>query len=117
MPERNSIEAFQNESKSGDFQGFREPLNIKITIFRHSFPYAVRRSKNIGPDGIFVSTDPLNFTKNTYLEVEFELANNLGPRVFRLPVYVGHITEKGMNLLFVEPLDNNVFTNSNPNFL
>ena len=116
MLERNSIKAVQNGSEAKNFKNLREPLNTKVTIFRHSFPYAVRRSKNVGSDGIFVSTAPLNFTKNTYLEVEFELVNNLGSRIFRLPVYVDHITDKGMNLLFVEPFDDNVFTVFNQKF-
>lgn len=93
-------------SKNVLHTNFQEPTSIKI--YRHGFPYAELKSLNVRADGIFVSINQLNVTRNTYLEVEFTLNSNQGSKILRLPVYVGCITKEGIDLLFFESLKTNI---------
>lgn len=83
----------------------RKPVELDVTIYCHTYPFVTRRSRSLGPDGIFVETGPLAFPKNAYLEVEFELADERGTRLYRIPVYVGQRNRDGLDLLFVNTYD------------
>ncbi len=106
MFERNLISKFGSWSESTLHASFQAPTSIKI--YRHGFPYVELKSINVRTDGIFVSIDQLDVTRNTYLEVEFTLKCNQNCKTLRLPVYVGCVTKDGVDLLFFESLNTNI---------
>ena len=83
----------------------RHPVSITTIIHSHGFPLAQRETRDIGPDGMFIRTEPLIFPKNTVLALEFNLNIGGDPKRYRLPVFLGRRasdrSEEGLQLVFL----------------
>ena len=79
----------------------RYPGQIKFLLYRNRIPVVTCQSENIGPDGMFVQSNPVSYTKNTIVEVEFETRQGGSASRFRLPAKVVYITQNGMGLRFI----------------
>jgi hypothetical protein len=79
----------------------RTPVELSVTLYAHGYPLAEAKARNIGPEGMFVEAQGLPRSRNTYLEVEFELKDRKGVKLYRLPVYVATSETEGSDLRFV----------------
>lgn len=79
----------------------RHPGHIKFLLYRNRIPVVTCQSENIGPDGVFVRSSPVSYSRNTLIEVEFEVRRRGGSNRFRLPAKVVYTTQNGMGLKFV----------------
>ena len=83
----------------------RHQVSISTIIHSHGFPLAQCRTRDIGPDGMFIKSEPLRVSKNTVLALEFDLPLGSATRHYRLPVFLGRRTtdqsEEGIQLIFL----------------
>jgi len=94
--------ASQYKSRCGN----RENLEIEVLLYCHGFPRASTNTINIGLDGMRVNVNPLCVSKNTTVEVEFELGFSQGRTPFRLFVFPGRrqaeISGESCELIFLD---------------
>jgi hypothetical protein len=83
----------------------RHRVSINTIIHSHGFPLTQCTTRDIGPDGMFIKTEPLRVSKNTVLALEFELPIGSAIKHYRLPVFPGRRTtdqsEEGIQLIFL----------------
>jgi hypothetical protein len=83
----------------------RHQVSINAIIHSHGFPLAQCITRDIGPDGMFIKTEPLRVSKNTVLALEFDLSIGSATKHYRLPVFPGRRTtdrsEEGIQLIFL----------------
>jgi hypothetical protein len=75
---------------------------IKVMLYHNGLAVVSCKTQDIGVDGIFVETGPLEYKSNTLLKVEFEVASNRGRQSYRLSVIVVHSSEKGLGLYILD---------------
>lgn len=80
----------------------RVPTTTKVIVFHNKIPVALCRTNVIGLGGMFIETGPITYSRNTKLEVEFELATDNGTRLFHLSVCVVRGLAEGMGLMFLD---------------
>ena len=79
----------------------RYPGHIKFLLYRNRIPVITCQSENIGPDGMFVRSSAVSYTRNTIVDVEFETRRGSLASRFRLPAKVVYVTQNGMGLRFI----------------
>ncbi|MGD8567311.1 MAG: PilZ domain-containing protein [Gammaproteobacteria bacterium] len=79
----------------------RQPGHIKVLIYRNKLPVATCYTENLGPGGMFVTSSPVTYHRNTRLEVEFEGFFQGSNRRYRIPAQVVFSGRTGMGLRFV----------------
>lgn len=81
----------------------RKRLTTNVLLYHHGIPVARCESRDVGLEGMFVNTGPLNYFRNTRLDVEFSLRNPATGQVARcrLPAIVVHTSNQGLGLTFI----------------
>jgi len=80
----------------------RTPLSVKVTLYHQRIPVAICTANNIGLGGVFVTTGPLTFPRNTLLDVEFKPDGRSKLSGYRMSTCVAHIANDGLGLAFME---------------
>ena len=75
---------------------------IKVMLYHNRVPVISCKTRDIGIEGIFVESGPLEFRNYTCLEIEFEGASKYGRRWYRLSVAVAHFSNDGLGLLILD---------------
>jgi len=81
----------------------RKRLTTGVLIYRHGIPVTPCESRDVGLEGMFVKSGPLNYFRNTRLDVEFSLnCPDTGQAVrYRLPAVVVHTANDGLGVTFI----------------
>lgn len=80
----------------------RRSVNLDVVVVFNQHALALGRTLNIGPSGVFVRTNPIAYSCNTEVELEFTWRIGAGKvQKNRVPVTVVHSSPKGMGLRFI----------------
>lgn len=79
----------------------RKPVDLDVTVYGHGYVILRARATDLGPDGISIDAVNTPTSRYAYLEVEFELKDLKGTKLYRLPVYPAKVTAEGTDLRFV----------------
>jgi hypothetical protein len=79
----------------------RHPGHIKVLIYRNRLPVVTCFTENLGPGGMFVTSSPVTYHRNTRLDVEFEGFFRGSNSRYRIPAQVVYAGRSGMGLRFI----------------
>lgn len=79
----------------------RQPVDYPVKIFRNGQYVMNSAIADISLEGIFIGMAEQKMNPNTYIEVEFNLANKEESIPYRLPALIRHSSEKGIGAMFL----------------
>lgn len=98
----NELPFYAPGGPSSDAGRERRAMDLDVTIYRHGYLFAVRKGRELSPEGLFVESPPLEVGRRAYLEVEFTLDLSEGTRLYRIPAYIAATRDDGVELQFVD---------------
>lgn len=78
----------------------RLPIAMNVLLYHNNIPVVHCKTHDIGADGMFVDSGPLNYRTNTMLKVEFQPEKGSGSRPHMLTAMVVHHANNGLGLMF-----------------
>lgn len=79
----------------------RHSGHIKVLIYRNRLPVVTCFTENVGPGGMFVTSSPVTYHRNTRLDIEFEGFFRGSHSRYRIPAQVVYCGQSGMGLRFL----------------
>lgn len=75
---------------------------INVMLYHNGIPVVSCKTRDIGVEGIFIETGPLEYKNNTHVKIEFEVVSIRSRQLYRLTAIIVHSSEKGLGLYIVE---------------